>query len=208
MTQGGSPTIPEGAVDLGLSVLWASSNLGDSGLCRSPGVNGSYYAWGETASKLNYAWSTYKWGTSENGPFSRYNTISSYGTVDNRTTLLAEDDVAHAKLGGAWRMPTEAEFTELLNNCTKVWTTYNGTKGYKFTSNKTGYTWKWIFLPAAGYREGTSLSLVGSAGLYWSSSLLYSYPGSAYIMDFDSDLDADTHYTFRYWGFSVRPVSD
>jgi len=197
--------IAEKAVDLGLSVKWATCNIGAS----KPEDFGGYYSWGETATKEKYSWSTYKFGTSESGPFSKYNTNSSYGTVDNKTVLDPEDDVAHVKLGGKWRMPTDAEFTELRNtdNCTWEWTTMNGVNGYKVTSKKEGYTDKWIFLPAAGYRSGTSLDDAGSFGSYWSSSLNTDYPDVACSLDFYSSDVSRNYYYGRYLGPSVRPVT-
>ena len=97
----------------------------------------------------------------------KYCTYSSYGTVDNKTALDPEDDAAHVNWGGSWRMPTNAEFEELLNtsNCTWTWTTLNGVSGYKVVSKKSGYAGNWIFLPAAGCRGGTNrLGAVFSQG--------------------------------------------
>ena len=128
------------------------------------------------------------------------------GFFDTLTQLELSDDVARIKLGGKWRMPTDTEFTELRNNCTWQWGTYKGVNGYKVTSKKEGYTDKWIFLPAAGYRSGTDLSSVGSSGRYWSSSLYTSLPYSAYGLDFGSSDVLKGNY--RYYGVSVRPVSE
>ena len=130
------------AVDLGLSVKWANVNVG----AISPEDYGDYFAWGETELKTDYSWSTYKFelGTDENGPFSKYVTNSSYGTVDNKTVLDPEDDAAHVNWGGSWRMPTDAEWTELRTKCTWTWTSeVNGML-------VTGPNGKSIFLPAAG----------------------------------------------------------
>ena len=96
------------AVDLGLSVKWSSLNLG----AVSPEDYGAYFAWGETETKSDYSWLTYKWGTSPT-TLKKYNTKRSKGTVDNKTVLDPEDDVVHVKLGGKWRMPTDAEWKEL-----------------------------------------------------------------------------------------------
>ena len=170
------------AVDLGLSVKWASFNLG----ATKPEDYGDYYAWGETEPKENYSWSTYKFGTSSSGPFSKYNTISSYGSIDNKTVLEPEDDVAHVKLGGKWRMPTDAEWAELRTKCTWTWVTnYNGSGingGLVKATNGNS-----IFLPAAGYRDATNLYNAGSGGRYWSSSLSPDYPSGAFIVVFGSD---------------------
>ena len=133
----------------------------------------------------------------------KYCTDSSYGTVDNKTVLDLEDDVAHVKWGGSWRMPTNAELDELLTNCTWTWTTKNGVKGYKVTSKSNGNS---IFLPAAGYRYGASLDYSGSYGYYWLSSLAASYSDYAYDLFFYSG-NCSWSTNSRYYGFSVRPVS-
>jgi hypothetical protein len=176
------------AVDLGLSVKWATFNLG----ATTPEEYGDYFAWGETEPKSNYSWSTYSYSTSYNGPFSKYNTLSSYGTVDNKTVLDPEDDAAHMLLGGNWRMPTDEEWTELRTQCTWTWTdNYNGTgiAGRIITSNKTGYTDKSIFLPAAGDRVDANLKKVGAGGYYWSSSLTTDCPYNAWYVGFYSGGD-------------------
>ena len=129
------------------------------------------------------------------------------GFTDNKTVLDPEDDAAHVNWGGSWRMPTDAEWTELRNNCTWTWTTQDGVNGYRVTSNKTGYTDKSIFLPAAGYRYDTYLSNVGADGLYWSSSLSADSPNLAwYVYYYSSSFYRS--YGSRYNGFSVRPVSE
>lgn len=194
--------VPE-YVDLGLSAKWATFNLG----ATKPEEYGEYFAWGETEPKTDYSWSTYKFelGTDWQGPFSKYVTNSSYGTVDNKTVLDPEDDAAHVNWGGSWRMPTDAEWTELRTKCTWTWTTQNGVKGRLVT----GPNGKSIFLPAAGYRYATDLYVAGSWGYYWSSSLDTDYPGSAYRVGFYSDgVYGRNGYRDRYDGLSVRPVSE
>ena len=201
---GNSALIPDGAVDLGLSVLWAFFNLGESGFVSSPEEYGAYYAWGETVTKSDYSWSIYKWCNGSSSSLTKYNTKSSSGTVDNKTQLELSDDVARQKLGGSWRMPTSAEFYELINNCTMTWTTQNGVDGRLFTSKKNG---KSIFLPAAGFRDGSSLYGAGSSGYYRSSSLNSYYPYDAYDLYFRSSNVTSDHY-IRCYGRSVRPVSE
>ena len=191
-------------VDLGLpsGLKWATCNVGAS----VPEEYGGYYAWGETEEKEDYSWSTYKWFSGNiysNYTFTKYNTNTSMDVVDNKTVLEPEDDVAHVKWGGSWRMPTWDELKELFNNCTWTWTTLNGVKGYKVT----GPNGKSIFLPAAGYRDGTETSSIGDVAGYWSVSLydysshtvgaLYSYEGGRRMLPY-----------YRYYGFSVRPVSE
>ena len=119
------------------------------------------------------------------------------------------DDAVSVALGGKWRMPTDAEWSELRNtdNCSWTWTSIDGVNGYKVQSKKSGYTDKWIFLPAAGYRDdGYYLYDVGSDGDYWSSSLYTDGPHVAYGMSFVSGY-FDRRYGYRYFGLSVRPVS-
>ena len=205
---------PDGAVDLGLSVYWSTCNLSESGLVNSPEVYGDYFAWGETSSKLNvpYEWSSYKWCNGSSTSLTKYSTSSSYGTVDNKTTLYPEDDVAHVILGGSWRMPTDAEWTELREKCSWTWTSnYNGTgvAGKIVTSNVEGYKDKSIFLPAAGRRYGTFLGGAGSEGYYWSSSLHTSCPYYAWSVYFDFYFHYVSGYdSERFYGISVRPVSE
>lgn len=215
--------IPDGAVDLGIvmtrpdgtkyNLYWATCNLCKDGFVSSPEKYGDYYAWGETEPKDTYSWSTYKFGTSDSGPFSKYNTNSSYGAVDNKTVLETGpngDDVASKKLGGKWRMPTDEEWTALRTNCTWTWTSnYNNTgiAGRIVKSNVSGYTDKSIFLPAAGCRYDTVLYGAGSDGYYWSSSLYTDYPGYAWHVYFYSG-NVRRYYDYRYYGLSVRPVSE
>lgn len=190
---------PKGAVDLGLSVYWAECNLG----AEKPEDYGDYYAWGEVETKEDYSWSTYKFGTSSSGPFSKYNIDSSYGAGDNITVLDPEDDVAHEKLGGDWRMPTDAEWTELMTKCTWVCTTQNGVDGRKAT----GSNGNSIFLPAAGGKSDVYLGEAGSRGYYWSSSLRTGDPKLAWNLRFFSDLVLMDN-SHRYYGLSIRPVTE
>lgn len=189
------------AVDLGLSVKWASCNLGAS----SPEDYGDYYAWGEVKTKRNYEVKTYKWGEWSvlTGSFSKYNTEESYGEVDNKTVLDPEDDVAHIKLGGNWRMPTIAEQEELRNKCTWRWTQIDGVNGYKVT----GPSGNSIFLPAAGYRDEDGFNRAGVNGYYWSLSLHPDYPSFAWSFGFTSSRIGWNIFR-RCNGHSVRPVTE
>lgn len=196
-------------VDLGLSVKWATCNVG----ATKPEEYGDYYAWGETETKADYSWSTYKWCNGSSSTLTKYCNNSSYGNygfTDTKTTLYPEDDVAHVKWGGSWRMPTQAEQDDLCNKCAWTWyssgnTEFNGVAGYKVTSNIEGYKDRFIFLPAAGYRNGTGLDTVGSGGNYWSSSLRTDGPYFAYDLHFSSGY-VYWSYCYRSYGLSVRPV--
>ena len=192
---------------------WATCNVG----ATSPEEYGDYFAWGGTkgysSDDHSFDWSNYTLCNGSSSTMTKYCNSSSYGTVDNKKVLETADDAAAANWGGDWRMPTKDEYEELQNSSNCTWTWYNknnpefnGVAGYKVQSNKTGYTDKYIFLPAAGYRYGTSLYNAGSSGYYWSSSLYASSPNNAYRLYFYSGY----HYTnsyYRYYGFTVRPVS-
>lgn len=189
-------------VDLGLSVKWATCNVGAS----SPEGYGSYFAWGETSPKSRFEWDNLKYCTAgdrwDNLKFSKYVAESKYGSVDNKTKLDLSDDTARANWGGSWRMPTDEEFDELRDNCIWNWTTVNGKAGYEVTSTLNGNS---IFLPAAGVRYRSLLDGDGSEGDYWSSSLYKSYSYLARSLSFNSG-NHDSDYDFRRNGRSVRPV--
>ena len=185
-------------VDLGLSVKWATCNVG----AESPEDYGDYFAWGETQPKSYYDWSTYKWYNYNQDYITKYCTDSEIGTVDNKTILELSDDVANANWGGSWRMPTKAELDELCNKCTWTWEQKNGVNGCTVT----GQNGNSIFLPAAGYRGGSSLDGAGSRGDYWSSSLGTYSSNDAYYLGFDSSNVGSTSSYYRDYGQSVRPV--
>ena len=190
-------------VDLGLSVKWATCNVG----ANSPEEYGDYFAWGETEPKEDYFWSTYKYCNGDEDSMTKYCTNSTWGIVDNKTTLDLKDDAAHVNWGGKWRMPTKEEQDELRdkNNCTWEWTTQNGVKGYKVTSVKNGNS---IFLPAAVSRGRDYLGRADSHGYYWSSSLDAGYSSNAYNVYFNSGYVDWSSYDYRYYGQSVRAVCE
>ena len=181
VTQAGSVNGYE-CVDLGLSVKWASCNVGAS----SPEDYGDYFAWGEIETKSTYA----------------SNNSVTYGVIINDFSGNAGYDAATANWGGSWRMPTYTEIDELLDKCTWTWTTLNDVNGYEVT----GTNGNSIFLPAAGYCKNSSLNAVGSYGYYWSST-----PSSgtnlAYCLYINS-ANAGIFSNSRYAGQSIRPVSD
>lgn len=167
-------------VDLGLSVKWATMNVG----ATTPEEYGDYFAWGETepyytaghsqdnpctnwrTGKSGYNWTNYNWCNGSENTLTKYCSYSSGGTVDNKNTLDAADDAATANWGGSWRMPTIEEQNELRSNCIDIWTTQNGVNGSKLTSLINGNS---IFLPDAGYRYDNALYNAGSEGRYWLS---------------------------------------
>ena len=173
-------------VDLGLpsGLKWATCNVGAS----SPEDYGDYYAWGETATKSDYSPSN----------------STTYGKQMSSIAGNPTWDVPCNKWGSPWRLPTEAEFQELIDNCTWEWTTQNGIKGYKVTSKKNGNS---IFLPAAGWRYGASSYGQGSVGIYWSATPHESYADYAYYLLFGEGGRFTDRFD-RYCGCSVRPVSE
>ncbi len=171
-------------VDLGLSVKWATCNVG----ANKPEDYGDYYAWGEIYTKDVY----------------------DAETCDTDYTFFGEDisgnedyDVAAYKWGGGWRMPTKAEIKELKSKCDWKWTTQNGVNGYKVTSKNGNH----IFLPAAGYRHGDSYIDVGGYGNYWCSTPISGISHKSYGLFF-SVIEVDILYYYREYGRSVRPVID
>ena len=183
-------------VDLGLSVKWATCNVG----ARSPEQAGLYFAWGETTG--------YTAEQVENGVRSFY--LSQYeagpaASISGNLTL--DQDAANVNLGGNWRMPTKAEFQELIDNCNVVWTNdYNGTgiKGRTFTSKVNG---KSVFFPAAGRCYGSEVGLVGEDGRYWSAS--WESSSDAWGLSFNSYFESQRMGTDdRTCGLSVRGVCE
>ena len=188
------------AVDLGLpsGLKWASFNVG----ATKPEESGGYYAWGETEEKGDYSWSTYKWCNGSRNTMTKYCTDSYYGSVDNKTVLDANDDVAHVTWGGAWRMPVAEEMQELVKYCTWKWTAINDVYGYKVI----GPNGNSIFLPATGYRSGTEIHNYGNYGYYWGASSNNYESNLAHLFYFISSYNSWDNGD-RYCGQTVRPVN-
>lgn len=189
-------------VDLGLSVMWATCNVGAS----TPYEYGNYYAWGETAPKEYYDWSNYKWGNGASEMSAKYFSFSplgDYSSASKTLALDAEDDAATANWGEDCRMPTYAELEELFNKC--IWSWDAGLKGYIVESKSTH---KAIFLPAAGVRYARVLDACGVDGYYRAGSL-NSQAGDGQIGIY---FDASRHYVGVdvvgvCYGRSVRAVA-
>ncbi|MBQ8223472.1 MAG: carboxypeptidase regulatory-like domain-containing protein [Bacteroidales bacterium] len=183
-------------VDLGLpsGLKWATCNVGAS----SPEEYGDYFAWGETSTKSTYTNSnslTYGLSISQ---------LQSQGYIDGGGNLTSSHDAATANWGGSWRMPTKEEQQELVDECTWEWTTQNGVNGCKVT----GPNGNCIFLPAAGYRYGSSLDDGGNYGRYWSSAPFDDISDFyAFSLDFNSDAEI-VYSNNRNFGQPVRPVSE
>ncbi len=170
-------------VDLGLSVRWATCNLG----ATAPYQYGNYYAWGETSTKSSYT----------------ENNSRTYEVNLGEIAGVPGYDPARAAWGSEWRLPTAQELQELVDRCVWEWTSQGAHYGCKVT----GPNGNSIFLPTAGHRYESSLYFVGGYGNYWSSTPFESGPQSAGNLYFDSGIYG-VYWNYRYFGMSVRPVSD
>ena len=210
-------------VDLGLpsGLKWATCNVG----AENPWDYGDYFAWGETAPKSVYDWSTYLDGriTDEEDCGTSKDLLNGITAING-----TQYDAARVNMGGSWRMPTYDEQTELQDNCYWEWTSSysgKGVEGYivykvksasdkgevKYSGSSTATVGSYsladphIFLPAAGYRNLSDLGYAGDYGFSWSSSLFTGLPDYAYYLYFLSD-NVNWNYYYRYNGLSVRAV--
>lgn len=192
------------AVDLGLSVMWASYNVG----AESPEEKGALFAWGEVETKSSYDVLNYLWSYSEyecyyddifgeqcrevSRQWLRYCVGNSYLSFSHRysegdgiTILAPEDDVAHVKWGGDWRMPTKNEISELYSKCSWEETAVKGVNGYKVTGP-----------------NGNSIFFL--RGSYWSATLDTNDRENYSAYSYSSSLES----TYRFAGLCVRPVTE
>lgn len=175
-------------IDMGLpsGVQWASCNIG----AEKPSDPGLYFSWGnidghEEGEGYDFSQSVY----------------DSTPAAEITTDLSLDHDAARANLGAPWRMPTDAEFQELYENCTVIWTSLDGMNGRLFTSNINGAR---LFFPAAGNYNATTLNGRGSNGNYWST--IYNSETNAFYMGFNN-VSVSPRISFaRRSGFSVRAV--
>lgn len=185
-------------VDLGLSVCWATCNVG----AKYIDEYGNVYAWGETRDKDYWDWQNYLFCKGTKDSMTKYCLQSEFGTVDNLSRLKFSDDAANFNWGGGWRLPKESEMNELITKCIWEKGLLNNTVGYFVT----GPSKHKIFLPLAGRgKHGSGKSKEGMYGFYWTSNLskTYSNSGISLIIG-DSNPEISTF--VRYIGLSVRPV--
>jgi len=173
------------AVDLGLSVKWADRNLG----ANSPADVGDFYAWGEITPKDDYSWDNYKEmiGKGMYGPYKESHFRSSIRRID------ASRDAVTFKHGYPWRIPTSAEFQELINNCRWEYIGESQTRGYRIY----GRNGNSIYIPA--YGMPTFLLK------YWSANRCHS-PQHAEILELHSKRAPELFYRSRFYGFNLRGV--
>ncbi len=182
------PTLTPGDyVDLGLSVKWASCNLGAS----TPAGKGGYYAWGETSTKTEYSEKNYAY----------YKEGSGYTNI-GENIAGTQYDAATVNLGKDWRMPTQDEVQELCDKCTFTYGEVDGVKGY-YATGKNGNS---IFLPCYGYKTGT-WDRSEDQGYFWTGSINNdnSYFGvSLWLYNGEPSI---SHYAAsKYEGLQIRPV--
>ena len=192
---------------------WATTNIG----AEKPGDYGYYFWWGDTVGykRENNSWVASD-GSNSNFSFTESNTptynmststLKSEGWITADGVLAPEHDAAKKHCGGDWRMPTKQEFDDLISQCDWTWAMLNGANGY-IVRGKGDYSSKSIFLPCAGYVNGTSLNNAGSNGEYCSS---VPYSDSVYGDDYVRGLyfDSSRHFVcgyYRGYGKPVRPV--
>ena len=201
---------------------WAECNVG----ATKPEEYGYYFWWGDTVGYTrsggtwtdDWYYSGVTWVSSAgtrmgSSPFDYStcptydkgnSTLQSQGYIDSTGNLVAKYDAATAHLGAPWRMPTDAEFSALISNCTTTWTTRNGVYG-RLVTGKGAYASKSIFLPAAGFDDDSILLGPGSLGYYWSSTSTSNDPGYAWGLLFNSGYFR-RYDGYRYHGQSVRPL--
>lgn len=195
-------------VDLGLSVKWATKNVGAEIITDY----GDFFAWGETEPKEEYDWTTYKYSEGKATKMTKYSNSSLSAIQDFKYVLDASDDAAAICWGDCWRTPTLNEMNELLQNCSWTWqNNYEGSgiAGFLVRSNISGYTDNFIFLPAAGHWGGKNPYDTNQKGMYWTSSLDYgSFASLQAAQLFFGDDGYQTISYDRQIGMTVRPVYD
>ena len=227
------------AVDFGLSVKWLKYNLAGNKLTDNESDYGYYYQWGSTvgypdATKHAFNWSTTPYIKSTSGPtFTKYVTKSTYGTVDNKTTLDPEDDAVTSLLGSKYRMPTKDEYKELCKHCTGSNNIYEEPTGTLTNTNSVSKNGiyrvgkgtiidgvkyknpgilfvgqditKRIFFPAAGYYDGLN-NIKQIESIYWSSSIYSNKSSASFSLLINNSIVCRENAWHRYSGLPIRGV--
>ena len=196
-------------VDLGLlsGTMWATCNIG----ATKPEDEGLFFQFGCTDG-YKYGDINHKFRTNaqnlEDGSKSEYILITSSGKTYKVNDILdLADDAAHVNMGGAWRMPTQTQYSEMFNNTTRtvIKDLKNKQKviGMLFTSKINN---KQLFVPFAGYWYNGSFAAAGSYARVWSSQVHPSYVNNAYLLNCNSSGFAYVYLNSRSFAFSVRGV--
>ena len=128
-------------VDLGLSVEWATVNVG----ATKPEEVGGLYGFGDKT---------------------LFNVSTQAADYIDTDILNTENDLATMYIPGAFT-PSETQMQELVDNTTIESATVGGVAGYRFTAANGNS----IFLPLTGTRTGSEVSGADALGAYWTSSV-------------------------------------
>jgi hypothetical protein len=202
-------------VDLGLSVKWATCNLG----ATKPEEYGGFFMWGDVDPTLRvyYSWDEYKYCDGSNRTLTKYCYDKNYGKngfTDDKLVLDASDDAASVILKGKWRMPTAEERDELIDEkkCKWEYVVVNGVKGARITSKVKGYEGRSIFLPATGWQREAMQVAEQEAACYWTSSICTQTqytdaPSNACALSFSYTQQMNGYaWEKRFYGCCIRPV--
>ena len=223
--------VPNDCVDLGLAsgLLWAKYNMG----ATEPTDRGNYYAWGETSTKKKYNGSSYKHFKTDD--YDRVKKIYKYNEGDGKEVLDLEDDAARANLGVGYRIPTKADWEELLDDC--KWEAVTVTLPIELdpAQKKSVARWKvtgpngnYIILPATGGVKRTGVyfgheyfdydTFYTTANLYpakestddekYEDAVALTWPIYAEETSSGSIEEPSFRSTYRPYGVVVRPVFD
>ena len=163
--------VPNNCVDLGLAsgLLWAKCNIGTT----EPTQLGNYYAWGELSpNKKEYYSTNYKY-------FDKYGVIK-YNEKDGKTVLELGDDAARDNLGVGYRIPTKADWEELLEDCKWEAVTYTLPVTLDPSQRKGIARWKVtgpngnsIVLPMTGGFKADGWGVMPDYDTYYTTANLY-----------------------------------
>lgn len=186
---------PPEMIDMGLpsGTKWAFCNLG----AKTNTDYGGYYAWGETDAKTSFSWKNYKYSGNTANSLTKYCTKSSYGRVDNKTSLEQVDDRVKTDYGYYFSIPTKEDWQELIDYC--KWMRYDNHFMVKGPNGNV------IVLPSGGYMDGLNAYDAGVEGCYWSSSVDEQSPDDAWFVHINNAKPNFYSY-YRYQGRCIRPV--
>lgn len=176
------------AVDLGLSVKWASMNIG----ATKPEELGDSFYWGQTSASTSKDWHEFA-----------LSTLMSHGYIDSNDNLCPSYDTATELWGNKWRMPTQEEVQELMDKCTWKKIEKNGTNVFLITGPNSNV----IYMPVREYKSSYYYGN-DTESHYWTSTA----SSSAYSTSYYLSLDNGSYKGKRLYGggrsseMYIRPV--
>lgn len=207
-------------LDLPSGTVWAKMDV----CATEEYLPGLYYRWGDpdgiTSDQIKAGnpaciLDNYKYYDTTTGLYTKYVTLSSYGTPDNLTELQYSDDPARVNMGGKWRLPTMDQVNELQRNCNIEYiSNYNNTgKCVRKYSSKLDAS-KFIVMPMGGFGDNTSVTNLDEpsntgtkTGYYYTRTLNVDNNGSAYMLGcYQSNAIIDSRAIQRRYGFNCRGV--